>query len=137
MTLFWFMLGLALVIGIARYNESNKLFWALFCSLLVGIACGHIVSKCTATESNDDKEYVIKPCPIHGQHCTLDTLSLGNDAAVAPSLGQDHVGKDLTWIDNIQLSFGQDWTSRPIRPPQLNTRRLCTVLISTHLEGEG
>ena len=29
MTLFLFLLGLAIIIGIARYNESNKLFWAL------------------------------------------------------------------------------------------------------------
>ena len=29
MTLFLFLLGIAIIIGIARYNESNKLFWAL------------------------------------------------------------------------------------------------------------
>ena len=29
MVLFWFLLGIALILCIARYNESNKLFWSL------------------------------------------------------------------------------------------------------------
>lgn len=38
MTLFIFILGLLLILGIARYNESNKLFWILFVSYVLGFA---------------------------------------------------------------------------------------------------
>jgi hypothetical protein len=38
MTLLWFVLGIALIFGIARYNESNKLFWVLLFSYLIGFA---------------------------------------------------------------------------------------------------
>ena len=38
MTLFLFFLGLAIITLIARYNESNKLFWALFTSFVLFFA---------------------------------------------------------------------------------------------------
>ena len=36
MILLWFILGIALIFGIARYNESNKLFWTLLFSFVMG-----------------------------------------------------------------------------------------------------
>lgn len=36
MTLLWFIVGLALILGIAKYNASNKLFWILLVSYLFG-----------------------------------------------------------------------------------------------------
>ena len=38
MILLWFILGIILIFGIARYNESNKLFWMLLFSLVMGFA---------------------------------------------------------------------------------------------------
>jgi len=36
MILLWFILGIALIFSIARYNESNKLFWTLFVAYILG-----------------------------------------------------------------------------------------------------
>jgi hypothetical protein len=33
-----FVLGIAIILGIARYNESNKLFWILFTTFTLGFA---------------------------------------------------------------------------------------------------
>lgn len=38
MTIIVFILGLLIILGIARYNESNKLFWILFVSYVLGFA---------------------------------------------------------------------------------------------------
>ena len=38
MILLWFILATALIFAIARYNESNKLFWTLLFALVVGFA---------------------------------------------------------------------------------------------------
>lgn len=38
MTLFMFCLGILLILLIARYNESNKLFWTLFTAYILGFA---------------------------------------------------------------------------------------------------
>lgn len=43
MTLFIFLLGIAIILGIARYNESNKLFWTLLFSFVVSFAAAKIV----------------------------------------------------------------------------------------------
>lgn len=38
MILLWFILGIVLIFGIARYNESNKLFWTLLFAFVMGFA---------------------------------------------------------------------------------------------------
>lgn len=38
MILLWFILGMLLIFAIARYNESNKLFWTLLFSFVMGFA---------------------------------------------------------------------------------------------------
>ena len=38
MTLLMFFLGILIILGIARYNESNKLFWTLFTAYTLGFA---------------------------------------------------------------------------------------------------
>lgn len=43
MILLWFVLGLLLIFGIARYNESNKLFWILLFSYVIGFAGAKMV----------------------------------------------------------------------------------------------
>ena len=43
MTLFMFLLGILIILGIARYNESNKLFWTLFTAYTLGFAVTKLV----------------------------------------------------------------------------------------------
>lgn len=138
MTLFWFVLGLALVVGIARYNESNKLFWALFCSLLIGVACGHLVSKCTATDHKMDKKSInIQMCPTHGLHCTLDTLSLANDTDAASSTLCKRVSKELPFEYIGLLMPSSHHIHRLMQLPQtLYPPGLCYTNTSTPLERE-
>ena len=38
MTLLMFILGILIILSIARYNESNKLFWILFTAYTLGFA---------------------------------------------------------------------------------------------------
>lgn len=38
MTLFMFIVGILLILGIAKYNKSNKLFWTLFTAYTLGFA---------------------------------------------------------------------------------------------------
>ena len=51
MILIYFVLGFLLALGIARYNQSNKLFWTLFMSFVLGIAGGSIYQKLTTSMS--------------------------------------------------------------------------------------
>lgn len=54
MTLFLFIIGLVLITFIARYNESNKLFWALLTSYVLSFAgCKLIIDNFGHDESNN------------------------------------------------------------------------------------
>lgn len=50
MILAWVFVGLLIAWAIARINQSNKLFWILFTSFMVGIAGSSIYNKCRATQ---------------------------------------------------------------------------------------
>lgn len=53
--------GVALAWLIARFNKSNKLFWILFTSFVVGIAGGFLLHK----KANANKEKAVLVCPTH------------------------------------------------------------------------
>lgn len=50
MIVLWFVLGILLAFGIARYNESNKLFWQLTLAFILGYAA---TVMCTRTFGNE------------------------------------------------------------------------------------
>lgn len=63
MTLFWFLAGLAVCIGISRYNEDDALFWKLFISF-VGAFTAATVVKTTMENENQEKVVVIEDAPM-------------------------------------------------------------------------
>ena len=59
-TLLMFVIGLIIIIGIARFNESSKLFWTLLISFLSGIAVEGAYSILTTQKNNDNKVTLTK-----------------------------------------------------------------------------
>lgn len=55
MTLALFFLGLLIILGIARYNESNKLFWTLSIAYVLGFACTKMVYDSFGTDEQSEK----------------------------------------------------------------------------------
>lgn len=43
MVVLWFVIGILVITGIARYNASNQLFWQLFLAFLLGFAVTKMV----------------------------------------------------------------------------------------------
>jgi hypothetical protein len=56
MVLLWFVIGILLILCIARYNESNKLFWQLFLAFILGFAATKMV---THTNSNNQSNVAL------------------------------------------------------------------------------
>ena len=72
MTLFLFLLGLAIIIGIARYNESNKLFWALLtCYTLCFAGAKLVIDSMSENKSKNAFEQVQ---PTQGLAATSGSL---------------------------------------------------------------
>ena len=69
MTLALFLAAILLAFGIARYNKSNKLFWILTVSFMLGIA-GTKVLYDTFTEKEQSEQSLDQAYPTQG----LDTV---------------------------------------------------------------
>ena len=54
MILLWFALGIALAFGIARYNQSNKLFWTLLLSFTLGFATTKMLLDVSSSKKVDN-----------------------------------------------------------------------------------
>lgn len=105
MTLFWFLLGIAVIIGIARYNESDKLFWSLFVSLIgtflaVSVVCTYINSK-----KQNKVEYITSnPTQVlySGSHIYAlagPTVTANNGVAAPVPVSKDDIM--MCVIDNV------------------------------------
>lgn len=81
MELVFFLLGVVLAFAIAKYNESNKLFWQLAGVLTLGYAvttiCTHMVGE---KENNENLQKVqvpmSKPSVITGNTCNYNSLAM-------------------------------------------------------------
>lgn len=71
MILLWFILGMALAFGIARYNKSNKLFWQLAISFILGYAATVMVTRTIGNERSS--ENLVQVCPTQ-----MPTVVSGN-----------------------------------------------------------
>ena len=53
MILLWFIIGIGIIFGIARYNESNKLFWQLLIAFILGFSVTKMIQQASETQSNE------------------------------------------------------------------------------------
>ena len=67
-----FLLGLLIIFGIARYNESNKLFWALFVSFVLSFAGTKIIVDTFSDDERSDTTLIQTP-PMQGLDAASDT----------------------------------------------------------------
>ena len=74
MILLWFMLGILLIFVMARYNESNKLFWQLLFSFVIGFAGAKMVLD-TIHSDEKSNDHLTQVCPTQVPTTSLSTLS--------------------------------------------------------------
>ena len=68
-----FILGILCILGIARYNNSNKVFWALFVSYTLAFTVGTIAYK--ATEKKEQSQVMLNQAyPTQGLLATQGTF---------------------------------------------------------------
>lgn len=98
MILFWFALGIVAITLIARYNESNALFWKLFLAFVLGFAVAKMVlPNHYSYESERNKDTLTQVCPIQALMASSGT-TINLLAGVLPEISGsikslDPVGK--------------------------------------------
>lgn len=73
MFILWFILGMILILCIARYNQSNKLFWTLFASFVGAFALTSVVLAANKpNKKNVNQVYSTQLCmDTSNASCTL------------------------------------------------------------------
>ena len=86
MTLLYFFTAIILAFGIARFNESNKLFWELMISFMLGYA-GTVMVDRTINGSKRSNESLVQVCPTQTPNVASsnNSVCLLADAALAPA----------------------------------------------------
>ena len=64
MILLWCLLATAIAFGIARYHQSNKLFWSLFTSFVIGIAGAAVYNKIVTSEQSEIRSTQVLPTQV-------------------------------------------------------------------------
>lgn len=108
MILFWCLLGIALAIGIARYNQSNKLFWILFTSFVIGIAGASVYNKIVTPNNQTESTQVYPTQEYSGSNSLVTIEPEYNMCAITPNLvSQDytpeHNGLNLI-VEDVHLA---------------------------------
>lgn len=86
MVVLLFILGTVLALGFARYNESNKLFWALFLSMTVGFAGATMLTG--SSNKQDDEKTHMQVCPMQAPTVASDIPCLLADAALEVNIDE-------------------------------------------------
>ena len=97
MALFLFLLGILLIFGIGRYNESNKLFWVLLLSFIGSYTAASIALN-YKHDTKKNKEIITQVSPTQGLYTAFCDLLSGNDAMydnTSVTLVQKPVGQGL------------------------------------------
>lgn len=132
MALFWFICGILLICAIARYNESDKLFWTLLVSFVGAFAAASVI---IAICNDDHKENVVtnvSPTQLYVSTPNADALLAGVSCDTtydAPLYASDAVSQDY-YISKDVLPCSRV-NNLEDKPPQ--TKQLC-YNISTHLK---
>lgn len=124
-TLLVFVLGIIVIIGIARYNESNKLFWTLLISFLSGIAVASVYNIVTAPEKNGNDVALTKSTPMCPITSDIYCLTKDEDQSTN-SLNAKLVSKIWLNSDCNNYRLSKDW-KEPILAANVPTiRGQCT-----------
>ena len=111
--------SIAIALGFARYNKSNKLFWILLVSLLGGFAAKSMVNSAFVDHKSEAKVIKSAYAPILAPTCSFQALQPSEGAGTI--VETKPVGKDTAKVDTIaKLNFGEDeHLSVLTKPPQI------------------
>ena len=117
--LLWIVVAFLLALAIARYNESNKTFWILFISLLIGIAGGSVYSKLTQDTQSEPNSYEgVSPTqasPSQSDTCLLADLTTGTPTCYKPELVSQEYTPDAY---GAKLTLVKGHVTVGLKPPR-------------------
>lgn len=132
MFVLWFIIGVILIFCIARYNESNKLFWTLFASFVGAFAFASVILAANREPSkkNINQVYSTQLC-VDTSSASYALLADVFDNTTNGTEKSEPVAVSQFTPETINVpTYSEDFTLRIYKP---FTLQLCTHT-STHLD---
>ena len=99
--------SIAIALGFARYNSSNKLFWILLVSLLGGFAAKSMVNSAFVDHKSEASTVKSSATPMLAPTCSLQALEPSEGAGTCDETKP--AGKDTVVVDTVAvLNLGED-----------------------------
>lgn len=122
MTIIWFIVGICIIFGISRYNESNALFWALLFSFVMGFAGKKMVDDSTHRHNNQDGNNLTQVYSTQAPAVsfTLLTNYINSDTPTEPEAVtvQTFVGKSIPAKPEIANILNDVYRRTRDQPPE-------------------
>lgn len=126
MVLLWVFVGLILAWFIARINQSNKLFWILFTSFMVGIAGGSVYHKVTEAQRKTSASDVYHTLSIHDTISKISSVTIDEnvttDTNVSTSVGN---GEHQT---TAEVTLSKCFIETRKQPPKIISKACWNIL---------
>lgn len=108
-TILWFLVGVMIILGVARYNESEKLFWQLLISFVGTYGAATLaINALSSNEKKQSKEVVIASKPMQvpsSKSYTICSLADLSGLVTVEEKSSVPVGKDTaSKLTNPSLS---------------------------------
>ena len=122
MALFWFLLGIAIIFAIARYNESNRLFWVLCLSFVGSYMAASVIQKTMYNTQNKKNLVQVQPTQVSIDAPSIFMLVTGEDLSETSAFANP-VSKVYVPADKILSYLSKDVEIHPriannvLKPP--------------------
>lgn len=112
------ILSIFIALGFARYNKSNKLFWIILVSLLLGFTGKSMVNYAFVDHKSEASTVKSSATPMLAPMCSLQALEPSEGAGTFDETKP--AGKDTVVVDTVAaLNFGEDGHIKVLtKPPQ-------------------
>uniref|UniRef100_UPI003FEE5185 hypothetical protein n=1 Tax=Prevotella sp. TaxID=59823 RepID=UPI003FEE5185 len=112
------ILSIFIALGFARYNKSNKLFWIILVSLLLGFTGKSMVNSAFVDHKSEASTVKSYATPMLAPTCSLQALEPSEGAGTCDETKP--AGKDKVVTDTVaELNLGEDGHIKVLtKPPQ-------------------
>ena len=112
------ILSIFIALGFARYNKSNKLFWIILVSLLLGFTGKSMVNSAFVDHKSEASTVKSSATPMLAPTCSLQALEPSEGAGTCDETKP--AGKDTVVADTVAaLNLGEDEHIKALtKPPQ-------------------
>lgn len=133
MILLWVFVGLLIALALARINQSNKLFWILFTSFMVGIASSSVYNKYRKAQCKTESSSYYHTPLTHASKSHYYIMKFDDNVYLSATTQTTAGNGKLEFSDNVEALSKCCVETRKQPPRTVKLKKVCLNIL-THPE---